>query len=71
MKSPLETCKRYYPKIYKLWNEGNDECKMIAYNIYYHNYGSTFDKDIADYCETIGFHVRFDDSWGSRIYYIS
>lgn len=71
MIEPLKVCKKYYPKIYRLWMEGNNECKTIAYNIYYHNYGYTFNKDIADYCKEIGLRVKPDDIFGNDGYFIS
>ena len=63
MIEPLKVCKKYYPKIYKLWMEGDNECKAIAYNIYYHNYGYTFNKNIANYCK-----IRNCSNMGEKIF---
>lgn len=68
MKSKLDICKKYYPKIYNLWEKGNDECKRIAYNIYYHHYGHTYDLNIAQFCKEIGFNVVVDEENESSYY---
>ena len=68
MESALKICRKYYPKVYKLYTEGNDECKSIAIDIYYHGWGSTFDKDIADFCEKIGFGIQQDEN---EMYFVS
>ena len=67
--SSLDICKKHYPMIYRLWTEGNDECKGVAYNIYHHNWGHTFDKNIANFCKSIGFNVC-DDKENESSYYI-
>ena len=68
MESILKICRKYYPQVYKLYTKGNDECKSIAIDIYYHRWGSTLDKDIADFCEKIGFGIQQDEN---KIYFVS
>ena len=67
--SGLEVMKKSYPKLYELYNKGNDECKKIAINIYYHNYDTTFNEDVVDYCKNIGFNV-YNDKENEGLYYI-
>lgn len=69
MATLLEICKKHYPKIYKLWTEGNDECKVIAYNIYHHNWGHTLNDEIMEFCQKIGFRIEKDGDFGWYIKY--
>lgn len=63
--TPLEVCKKYYHKVYNLYTKGNDECKRIAYHIYYTNYGTTYHEDIADFCRTLGLRVVEMNDFGT------
>ena len=72
MKStPLDICKKYYPKIYRLYMQDSDECKMMAYNLYYHNWASTIHEKTAKLCKEIGFRVREDNDFMEGLYRIT